>query len=116
MKNEKKNSFSLFGTSSPEVRAFVQQQLQAFEPFLLPETQISVEVTSRADGLYRVTISLITGDTTIKAHGNNKDIFAATQISKSLLLTQLQNMQDQAISSRERDLEIHQAYKKTSIH
>lgn len=119
---------------SPEVKSYVYQQIAEFEPYITPQTVISVILKDpkklalqyEAEGKevdmedlkshYRISISLKEGDAKISAEGVDKDIFTAIRIAKDHLLAKLVAIQDNVVSQQERNMAIHHAMQNTMIH
>lgn len=119
---------------SPEVKSYVYQQIAEFEPYVTPQTVISVILKDpqklalqyEAEGKevdmedlkshYRISIRLKEGDAKISAEGLDKDIFTAIRIAKDQLLAKLMAIQDNVESQQERNMAIHHAMQNTMIH
>ena len=89
---------------SPEVKSYIYQMISEFEPYVTPQTVVSViakdpsklALQYEADGkefdeedlksLYRISITLKEGDAKIAAEGVDKDIYTAIRIAKDLLM------------------------------
>lgn len=111
--------------TSPEVRAYVYQRLQEFEPYLLPNTQTGVvieqivsenEAGAGTVNEFRVHLSLNTEGGKLVAQGQAKDVYAAIAESTRQLMAQISMIHNAVVSSRERDLEIQQMYKHPYLH
>lgn len=119
---------------SPEVKSYIYQMISEFEPYVTPQTVVSViakdpsklALQYEADGkefdaeglksLYRISITLKEGDAKIAAEGVDKDIYTAIRIAKDLLLQKLMAIQDRIVTQQERNMEIHHALQNTMIH
>lgn len=105
---------------NPEVKAFIYQQLSEFEPFLTPETIVSVVAKDplklalqyetegkefdkrKMKKQHRIAIVLNNSGTTVEGEGVHKDIYQAIKLAKVSLLKHLQEIQDTVISQKDR--------------
>jgi ribosome-associated translation inhibitor RaiA len=118
-----KSSFDLSNVS-PEVKSYIYQTILEFEPFTTPETVVAVvakdplKLISQldADGedfdrtelkrMYRISISLVEDGTKIEEEGLAEDIYDAIKMAKDKLIAVLSEIQDSAISSQDRTVQI----------
>lgn len=119
---------------NPEIRAYVYQILQEFEPFVTSDTKIYVmardpmKLASKLEiegiemspedlrKMHRVSIVMDESGTKIEAEGLHEDLFEAVIIAKNSLLGQLWRIQDSVVSSSERNLAIQQVIQNTQVH
>ena len=119
---------------NPEVKSFIYQQIADFEPFVTPQTVVTVvardpkklalqyETEGRdfsvADlkKLYRIAIVLKEDDTSVSAEGVHEDIFQAIKLAKENLLQQLIEIQDSVISQQDRIIEINHYLQHPVLH
>jgi len=119
---------------SPEVKSYIYQMISEFEPYVTPQTVISViskdptklTLQYEAEGKefsiedlkshYRISITLKEGDAKIAAEGVDKDIYTAIRLAKDILLQKLIAIQDRIVTQQERNMEIHHALQNTMIH
>lgn len=119
---------------SPEVKSYVYQQIAEFEPFVTPQTVVSVVLKNpkglalqfEAEGkridpedlktYFRISITLREADAKINAEGVDKDIFTAIRLAKESLIKKLMAIQDSVVSQQERNMAIHHAMQNTMIH
>jgi ribosome-associated translation inhibitor RaiA len=119
---------------SPEVKSYIYQMIVEFEPYVTPETVVSViskdpkklVLQYEAEGKefdmedlkshFRISITLSEGDAKIMAEGLDKDIFTAIRQAKDILLTKLIAIQDRVVTQQERNMAIHHALQNTMIH
>jgi ribosome-associated translation inhibitor RaiA len=119
---------------TPEVKSYIYQQISEFEPFITPETVVSViskdpkklvrryeldETEFDYEDLrtqYRISISLKEGDAKLIAEGLDKDIFTAVRKAKESLMKKLMKIQDSVVTQQERNMAVYQALQNTMIH
>ena len=119
---------------NPEMRAYIYQILQEFEPFVTPDTKIFVmardpmKLASKLEiegiemspedlkKMHRVSIVMDESGTKIESEGLHEDLFEAVLIAKNSLLGQLWKIQDSVISASERNLAIQQFIQNTQVH
>ena len=98
--------------SDREFMAHVYQQLAELQPFLTPESKISVVVNSdnedavAKDGCFELMLVATMGDYRLEAEGRNADIYEALGIAKRKMLQQLDEVYGSVIDSNERASEI----------
>lgn len=118
----------------PEVKSYIYQTLQEFEPYCSPQTIVSViakdplKLISRyeADGIeydhtklkkmWRISISLAEEGSKIQEEGVHEDIYGAIRIAKEKLLKNLAEIQDAVISNQDRTAQINMALGDSNIH
>lgn len=119
---------------NPEVKSFIYQMIAEFDPFVTPQTTITVTAKDprklalqyEAEGkdfsddtlkkLYRISISLTEGEASAEAEGVHEDIFEAIKIAKENLLSQLIAIQDSIISQQDRLIEINHYLQPPVLH
>lgn len=119
---------------TPEVKSYIYQQISEFEPFITPETVVSViskdpkklarqyEMDEKEFDIellktqFRISISLKEGDAKLVAEGLDKDIFTAIRMAKELLMQKLMSIQDSVVTQQERNMAVYQALQNTMIH
>lgn len=119
---------------SPEVKAYIYQQISEFEPFVTPETVVAVisrdprklAIQLETEGkdidpsklrkMHRMAIVLREGETHIQAEGLSEDIFEAIRIAKDKLLKRLAEIQDTVISQQDRQEQINFALQNPQLH
>ena len=119
---------------NPEIRSFVYQQILEFEPYVTPQTQVSVIVKDplklfnklEAEGqsiskrklakMYRISIVLKEDGTKISEEGLHHDLFEAIKMAKNKLIKKLEAIQDHVISQQDRIQQINQALSNSNIH
>jgi ribosome-associated translation inhibitor RaiA len=98
-----------------EFKAHVYQQLVDLQPFLSPESQVTVVVKVAADekdsrtGLdedYQLTLVANLGDHRLETEGRNADLYEALGIAKRKMLQQLDDVYGSVIDANERSSEI----------
>ncbi|PIS11607.1 MAG: hypothetical protein COT73_03040 [Bdellovibrio sp. CG10_big_fil_rev_8_21_14_0_10_47_8] len=118
----------------PEVKSFIYQTIMEFEPFTTPDTVVAVIAKDplklitqlEADGvnydrtelrkMYRISISLSEDGARIEEEGLHESIFEAIKIAKDKLVKVLSEMQDSAISSQDRTVQINSALQNGTVH
>lgn len=118
-----KSSFDLSNVS-PEVKSYIYQTILEFEPFTTPETVVAVvakdplKLISQLDAngdeldrkelkkMHRISISLVEDGTKIEEEGLAEDIYDAIKMAKDKLIAVLSELQDSAISSQDRTVQI----------
>lgn len=110
----------------PEIKSYIYQTLTEFEPYTTPSTVVSVIAKNplkllkggetdhlpereKLKTMYRISISLAEEGTKVEAEGLNEDIYTAIRMAKDNVLKQLEEMYDQVVSSKERQMQIHSA-------
>ena len=119
---------------SPEVKSYIYQAISEFEPFTTPETLIAVIAKDplklitqlEADSvdydrtelkkMYRISISLSEDGAKLEEEGLHEDIYKAIKIAKDKLLKVLSEMQDSAISTQDRAMQINEALSNGTVH
>lgn len=81
----------------PEERAYIYQQVYEFQPFLLPDSQVEVQVSDPdgGDGDFAVSLKLTGGGTFVQAVGEGSSFFDAVRDAKQLLMEHLYAVQQQ---------------------
>ncbi|OQW50432.1 MAG: hypothetical protein A4S09_01165 [Proteobacteria bacterium SG_bin7] len=103
--------------SDPEVKAHIYQQLTEFEPYLLPGSHIAVLIkdrkavssnkTGKKAGVV-VTFSLSAEGGQIHGKGAAADVYEAAKIAKNDILKQFDSIQNQLVSTQDREVEINE--------
>lgn len=119
---------------NPEVKSFIFQQIVDFEPFVTPQTVVTVVARDPNDlslqyeteakdfdpeklkNLYRIAIVLTESDTTMEAEGVHEDIYEAIKLAKDNLLKELIAIQDSVISQQDRIIEINHYLQSHNLH
>ena len=107
---------------SPEIKAYVYQRLQEFEPYLLPNTQTGVfiqrakHVTNSEKEHFEVSLTLNTEGGKLQAHGVADDVYAAISQASQTLMNQISTIHNAVISSQERNQEIARAFRNQYLH
>ena len=119
---------------NPEVRSFIYQQIVDFEPYVTPQTMVSVMVKDplklrvqletegksiskkRLAKMYRIAIVLKEEETKISEEARADDIFEAIKMAKAKLIKKLEAIQDHVISHQDRLEQINQALTNPNIH
>lgn len=119
---------------NPEVKAFIYQQANDFEPFVTPQTLITVVARDplklalqyETDGveiskkdlkkLYRIAVALQENDSKIEAEGVHENIFEAILLAKNELLAKLFVIQDSVVTHQERLTEINHYLQNHNLH
>ncbi|MGZ3774943.1 MAG: hypothetical protein ACXVCY_09770 [Pseudobdellovibrionaceae bacterium] len=119
---------------NPEVKSFIYQQIVDFEPFVTPQTTVTVvardsnelSLQYEAEGkefssedlknLHRIAIVLTENGTSVEAEGVHQDIFQAIKAAKENLLKELITIQDSVISQQDRIIEINHYLQSHHIH
>lgn len=119
---------------TPEVKSYIYQMISEFEPFITPETVVSViskdpkklarqyEVEDKEYDMndlksqFRISISLKEGDAKLDAEGLDKNIFVAIRMAKESLMKKLMTIQDSVVTQQERNMAVYHALQNTLIH
>lgn len=119
---------------NPEVKSFVYQMIAEFEPFVTPQTVITVvardpkklAIQYETDGkdftpedlkkLYRIAIVLNESGTKVEAEGVHEDIYQAIKMAKDQLLKELVAIQDSVVSQQDRIIEINHYLQHPNLH
>lgn len=119
---------------SPEIKSYIYQSISEFEPFTTPATLIAVisrdplKLISQLESngvdydrtelkkMYRISISLSEDGAKLEEEGLNEDIYQAIKIAKDKLIKVLSEMQDSAISSQDRAVQINEALASGTVH
>ena len=94
-------------------KAYIYQQLVDFEPFLTPYTSLLIEhhhikmKKGKNEKSHFVRIILMEGEVQLEAEAKGFHVFDAIQVAKKHLMLHLQKIQENVISSRERNSQIH---------
>lgn len=103
MKKEIKSNTAITDLS-PEHRAYLNQQINEFEPYFMPDSNIGVVVNhEEKSGEYVVTLVLTGGGTYVKSEGKSKDFYKATLEAKTDLLGHLQKIEAWVLDNVDRD-------------
>lgn len=120
----------------PEVKSYIHQILQEFDPFTTPDTSIIViardplKLLSQVDEhlkaelparkllkkMFRIGIQLTEDGTTLEEEGLHEDIYEAIKIAKDKLIKQLNEIQDEMMSAQERTSQIQTAKASGQVH
>lgn len=115
----------LLQSLDPDIRAFVYQQMNDFVPFFLPDSQVAVlveeEEQSKKDKdsparQFFVTITLTGGGAYVESKAAGIDVIEATKAAKDKLLEQLTTLQNELMSSQEREEELRLVKDKILLH
>ncbi len=119
---------------NPEVKSFIYQNISEFEPYITPETVITVVARDpkklalqyETDGvefdpdelkkMYRIAISLKEGDSKIEAEAVHKDIYMAISMAKDNLMRKLVAIHDSVVSQQDRIVEINHFLQNPVLH
>ncbi|WII72487.1 hypothetical protein QJS83_01215 [Bdellovibrio sp. 22V] len=119
---------------NPEVKSFIYQQIAEFEPFVTPQTIVTVvardpkklAIQYETEGkeftreglkkLYRIAIVLNEGGATVEAEGVHENIYNAIKLAKDNLLIKLDAIQDSVISQQDRIMEINHYLQHPVLH
>ncbi|MFP5520295.1 MAG: HPF/RaiA family ribosome-associated protein [Bdellovibrionia bacterium] len=120
--------------ASPEVKAYIYQLIQEFEPFVTPETIVAVtakdpsklatklelegiEISEQdLKKMHRISILLKEDGTKIEAEGLHEDIYEAVQIAKESLLKQLWAIHENVVNAQERNSAIQYYMANPQVH
>ena len=120
--------------TDPEVKSYIYQQVIEFEPYVTPETLITVvtrdpeklklqyETDGRHDEIshlkkkYRIAIILKEGDAKLSEEGLADNIFDALRLAKERLISKLIRIQDSVVSKQERIMQIQMAMQNPQLH
>ncbi len=118
----------------PEVKSYICQVLMELEPYTTPETVITVTAKDplkliskfEADGvefertelkkMHRISISMAEDGAKVEEEGLHEDIFMAIRSAKDKIAKTLSEIQDNVISSQDRQSQINTALKNGSVH
>ncbi len=118
-----KSNFEL-GQVSPEVKSYIYQTILEFEHFTTAETVVAVvakdplKLIAQTNSLgqdleetelkkmHRISISLVEDGTKIEEEGLAEDIYDAIKMAKDKLIHVLSEIQDSAISTQDRVVQI----------
>ncbi len=95
-----------------EFKAYIYQQLVDLQPFLEPESQISVLVQLEQDEASEngmtIILSLVAtiGDYKLEAEGRHGDMYEAFSLAKQAMVHELEEYYNAAVDATERDAEI----------
>ncbi|RME17654.1 MAG: hypothetical protein D6797_02095 [Bdellovibrio sp.] len=98
-----------FNGLQPDQRAYIYQQINEFTPFFLPDSGIEVLVAKdkeNKENPYSVTFVLTGGGTFVQSEGRASNIYEAVKEAKNKLLSHLHAIQQDVVSSDEREREI----------
>lgn len=119
---------------NPEVKSFIYQMIAEFDPFVTPQTIVTVvardprklAIQYETEGkdfspaelkkLYRIAISLNEGGTKVEAEGVHQDIYQAIKMAKENLLKELVAIQDSVVSQQDRLIEINHYLQHPVLH
>lgn len=118
-----------------DVKAYIYQQFVDFEPFVTPETFISVQLKDpmkllpqfesedikemtpdKLKKMVRVVISLTEDGASVECEGLSDDIYEAINFAKDGVLQKLVSIQDQIISNQERAAQVITARASGNLH
>lgn len=123
-----------FIVENPEVKSFIYQMIADLEPFITPQTVVTVAAKNprklalqyEAEGkefsieelknLHRISITLSEGDSKISAEGLDRDLFIAIREAKENLVKELIAIQDAVISHQDRLIQINHYLQNTHLH
>jgi ribosome-associated translation inhibitor RaiA len=89
---------------SAEHRAYLNQQINEFEPYFMPDSDIGVEVhKDEKSGEFHVQLVLSGGGTYVKSEAKHVDFYQATLAAKIDLLTHLQKIEAWVLDNLDRD-------------
>ena len=94
-----------------EFKAHVYQQLVDLQPFLSPESQVSVLVQVEKDEEsaaveYALSLVATLGDYRIEVEGRAEDLYVALGLAKQRMVEQLDDVYGSSIDSTEREAQI----------
>lgn len=113
--------------NDPDIKSFIYQQISEFQHYVTPTTIASVVVRDpqklkiefelkgvhyseqQLSMLHRISIHLKDGDSGIESEAYHDNIFEAIRLAKEKMLDQLDKIQDEVISKKDRIDEINQA-------
>jgi ribosome-associated translation inhibitor RaiA len=119
---------------NPEVKSFIYQMIAEFDPFVTPQTVVTVvardpkklAIQYETEGreftpadlkkLYRIAISLNESGTKVEAEGVHEDIYQAIKMAKDNLLKELVAIQDSVVSQQDRLIEINHYLQHPVLH
>lgn len=122
-----KQAFDVDLKMAPELRSYIFQSLQEFEPYTTSNTMVSViakdpkKLAAKydADGveydreqlkkMHRISIILSEDGAKLSQEAVHENIFEAIRLAKEQMLKVLQTIQDQVISSQDRVMQINAA-------
>ena len=88
-----------------ELRSYIHQQMQDFQPFCLPDSQVAVDIVKRfhEDGSedFLVTVFLTGDGVEVKSEGHDEDVYRATRSAKEVLLGYLLDVQREMLAEIE---------------
>lgn len=99
-----------------EERAFVYQQIQEFQPYLLPDSEVFFKILSSEENNKEVEVELTLtgGGGYVTAKASGKDLFEATHGAKESLLehfvNMIQSMTKESVSSNDMEMSKQQKY------
>ena len=117
-----------------DVKAYINQQLAEFEPYVTEDTVVSVisrnpeklALQLETDGkdlgskklkdMFRIAIILQEDDGKVEAEGLHEDIYEAIRIAKENLMTKLAEIHDSVVSQSDRIEQINQVLSNTHLH
>ncbi|MFZ3229084.1 MAG: hypothetical protein WA160_02675 [Pseudobdellovibrio sp.] len=115
--------------TNPEIKSFIYQQVQDFNPFITAETIILViardpnkidaelsEDINSPEELHRIAIILKEDDSSIEAEAFHQDIYEAIKMAKEKLVADLIEIQNELESPTDRLKAIQQANSTNQIH
>lgn len=119
---------------NPEVKSFIYQMIAEFDPFVTPQTVVTVVARDpkklalqyETEGrefdpeelkkLYRIAIVLNESGTKVEAEGVHEDIFQAIKMAKDNLMKELVAIQDSVVSQQDRIIEINHYLQHPVLH
>ena len=107
--------------TSGEVRAFIYQKLHPFEPYIKEDTDTEVVIEHITEEnsdtkFYQVQLVLETAEGELATRGQGDNVFSAVSDAADSLMSQISLIHNSVISTRERDLEIRQAFQNQYLH
>ncbi len=117
-----------------DLKAYVNQQLAEFEPFITEQTVVSVvsrdpkklALQLETDGIYlgskklkdlfRIAITLQEEDGKLEAEGLHEDIYEAIRLAKENLMKKLVEIHDSVVSQSDRIEQINLALSNPQLH
>lgn len=126
-KKKQSAGFSIGENISPEIRSYIFQSLQEFEPYTTNNTQVAVIAKDpkklasryRAEGIdfdakklksmHRISITLSEEGAKLEQEAVHENLFEAIRLAKEQMIKILQGIQDQVISNQDRAMQINAA-------
>ncbi len=120
--------------SDPDVKSYIYQQISEFEPYVTPQTLVSVVArdprklaiqletegreisTQDLQKMHRIAVVLREGDAMIQEESLHIDLYEAIREAKDKLIRRLAEIQDTVITNQERMEQINSALQNTMVH